>query len=380
MRLLVCLLLAAASPPPEKDVVQMSTDQQHTVGLRTETVVTQPIIRTLHVPGAIVFDPSLTARLRPFAEARVVRLLVQPGQAVHAGSPLAELSSSRLASAQQSLLAQRAMQREAAAGIAVARAALRRGEILARGGSLAWAEVDRRRLLLIEAEARADTTRAQLALNRAELDELGAGDDASEQATVGVGRLTTPIAGTVAAIAVTPGEVVGPNMNTPAFTIADLSSVEALAQVQQAQAAQVRVGERAGVALASGGTKGWTGSVVAIGASIDPTSRTLPIRIRLANPDESLRAGMLVDVTVFDDEGRQGLIVPPDAVQLVGDRQVVFTPLGNGRFQSHEVSLGVQRQDWVQVLHGVSAGQQVVTDGSFSLKSVMQKSLLGGGG
>ncbi len=386
--LIVALLaatFAAAAPAPqdghekgegpkggEADIVRMSASQQRAAGVSTESVVMHPIIRTLHVPGAIVLDPTRTARLRPFAEARVVRLLVQPGEIVAAGSPLAELSSGRVATAQQELLTQRAMLREAEAGIAVARDALRRGVILARDGALAWAEAERRRLLLVQAQAQAQAVRARIAAGRVELASLGGAG-----AVTGLGLLATPIAGTVASVGVTPGEVIGPGMSGDAFTIADLSRVEALAEVPEGQTSEARVGDKAGVQLASGGTMGWSGTVVAIGSAIDPRSRTLPVRISLANADGALRAGMLVDVVLFDDEGRQGLIVPPDAVQRVGSRQVVFTPLGGGRFRARDVTLGVQREDWVQVRKGLAAGEQVVTSGSFALKSVMQSAQLG---
>ena len=73
-------------------------------------------------------------------------------------------------------------------------------------------------------------------------------------------------------------------------------------------------------------------------------------------------------------------MVPPDAVQMVGDKRVAFTKLGDDRFQSHDLSVGVERQDWVEVRQGLKAGDEVVTQGSFELKALLQKSMLGGAG
>jgi len=53
---------------------------------------------------------------------------------------------------------------------------------------------------------------------------------------------------------------------------------------------------------------------------------------------------------------------------------------GDGRFQSHELKVGVQRQDWIEVESGLSDGDEVVTTGSFELKAILQKSMLGGAG
>jgi cobalt-zinc-cadmium efflux system membrane fusion protein len=105
----------------------------------------------------------------------------------------------------------------------------------------------------------------------------------------------------------------------------------------------------------------------------------LPVRIRLANPDGALRIGMYVDVTVTSETGRDAVVVPSAAVQTVADKQVVFMPLGGGRFQSHDVTVGVERKDWVELRNGVPQGGQVVTQGSFELKALLQKSMLGGG-
>jgi cobalt-zinc-cadmium efflux system membrane fusion protein len=89
---------------------------------------------------------------------------------------------------------------------------------------------------------------------------------------------------------------------------------------------------------------------------------------------------MFVDVTITSDRGRDDVVVPAVAVQTVGDKRVAFTPLGADRFQSHDLTVGVERQDWVEVRQGLSAGDTVVTQGSFELKALLQKAMLGGAG
>ncbi len=372
----IALAVAVAHPSAaadqKTDIVTMDARQQKTTGLRTAPVARLPITSTMHIPGTIVFVPSKIARLRPYADARVIRLLVQPGQSVAAGSAVAELASTEVASAQAALTVQRAQLVAARTGIEVARAAWRRGVVLARDGSLAQAEADRRRLVLAQAVAQANAASAQVRADEAALTNLGAAAGSGNE------HLVTPIAGIVADIGITPGDVAGPGTPNAAITIADLSEVEALLQVPEAGVEHLQVGQVAGVRLSSGGTGSWSGTIDAIGATIDPQARTLPVRIRLANPSGILRAGMFVDATLYDSTGRVGLVVPPGAIQMIGDRRVVFTALGNGRFRANDVTTGVQRKEWVEITGGLSETDQIVTDGSFALKSVMQSALLGG--
>ena len=89
---------------------------------------------------------------------------------------------------------------------------------------------------------------------------------------------------------------------------------------------------------------------------------------------------MFVDVTLTSDRGRDDVVVPSGAVQLMGDKRVAFTPLGGDRFQSHDLTVGVEQQDWVEVRKGLNAGDEVVTQGSFELKALLQKALVGGAG
>jgi len=310
--------------------------------------------------------------LRPLAQARVLRLLAQPGDTVRAGQPLAELDIPSLSTAQADLASAQASVREAEAAVAVARDSLRRGEALARDGSLARAEAERRRLVLAQADAAAEAAKARSGALQAEVARLNPG------ARPGAGSLSSPIAGVVVSVGITPGEFV--DTTGGAFTVADLSVVLVLAQVPEASAPLIAVGDAARVRVASGGGRSWDGKVVALGAALDSQARTLPARIQLANPDGALRSGMFVAVTLTSDHGRDAVVVPSGAVQLVGDKRVAFTPLGGDRFQSHDLTVGLEQQDWVEVDKGLSAGDEVVTQGSFELKALLQKAMLGGAG
>ncbi len=372
---LVAWLVIAAAPDAPKQapgIVTMTQEQQRTVGLQTVRAERRPISEPIRAPGTIAFDQGHVAILRPLAPARVVNLLVQLDDEVRAGRALATLDIPSLVTAEENLASARASAHEAEAGAAVARAALRRGELLARDGSLARAEVDRRRLALVETQATEQAARDHVTALQTLVKRLDPSGDP------GAATLTTPISGVVVTIGVTPGELI--DTTTDSFTVADPSVVVALAQVPEGSATMVAVGDQAVIRTASDRGRSWKGRVSALAASLDPRARTLPARITLDNQDRALRAGMFVEATITSHRGRDDVTVPATAVQFVGDKRVVFTPLGGNRFQARDLTLGVQQPDWVEVDKGLSPGDEVVTQGSFALKSLLQEAMLGGGG
>ena len=276
-----------------------------------------------------------------------------------------------LLTAEQDLLAGQASLKEANAAVAVARASLTRANTLVKGGSFAQAEADRRRLVLAQAEASKEVASAKEAALRTAVSRLG------PLGTPGMAGLRSPLSGIVVTVDATSGEVVEGGRSL--ITVADLSTVLVLANVPERSAGEVAVNDPAQISLPEA-SRVWDGRVATLAAALDPQARTLPVRIPVANPDGALRVGMFADVTITSMRGRDAVTVPTSAVQLVGDKHVVFTPAGGDGFQSHDVQLGVQRSEWDEILGGaIKPGALVVTDGSFDLKALLQKSMLGGG-
>lgn len=366
-------LAAAASPAPKAPpgVVTMSPEQQKTVQLTVEEATARPVVMLVHVPGTVAFAEDHISLLRPLAPSRVVRLLTEPGQSVRRGDVLAELDIPSLLDAEAQREGARAAVREAKAGAAVARAALQRGIVLAADGSLARSEADRRRVAVAQALASQDVAVSRLAMLEAQIGRL------NPRGAAGRGVLLSPLDGTVAQVGIATGAFV--DSAADAFLIADLSVVVVRASVPESEVALVAVGDPAAVRLAAGGDgRVWHGRVVGLDAAVDAQSRALNARIVVQNDDRALRAGMFTDVTLTSDRGRSGVMVPPAAIQMVGDRHVAFVPAGDNRFQSRDVTLGVERADMDEIRSGLQAGDRVVTKGSFELKSLLQQDLLGG--
>jgi membrane fusion protein, copper/silver efflux system len=101
---------------------------------------------------------------------------------------------------------------------------------------------------------------------------------------------------------------------------------------------------------------------------LDPTTRTVKVRLEFPNPDGDLRPEMFGEV-MLRGATREGLKIPSDAVVPTGTTQVVFVALGEGRFQPREVRLGESDGKSVEVTSGLKAGEQVVTGANFLIDS-----------
>ena len=113
--------------------------------------------------------------------------------------------------------------------------------------------------------------------------------------------------------------------------------------------------------------------------SLSAETRTARVRVVIPNPDRLLRAAMYANVQIAAPAtAGPALAVPTSAVIDSGTRQVVLIDRGGGRFEPRPVRLGVQGDDWVQILAGVQAGEKVVTGASFlidaesNLRSALQ--------
>ena len=118
--------------------------------------------------------------------------------------------------------------------------------------------------------------------------------------------------------------------------------------------------------------------VHSVGSSLDPATRTLPVRALVPNPAGRLRPEMFATVWVEGRERRLAALLPDSAVQLLDQRPVVFvaTPDGQGgaRFARREVQLGGTTDGRTRIVAGLRAGELVVRSGAFAIKSEFARS------
>lgn len=200
--------------------------------------------------------------------------------------------------------------------------------------------------------------------------DAAAGDDAWSTAAGSISAITlrTPFDGIVEEIFVSRGERVkgGDRM----FVVADTRRLWVRAQVHEKQWTMVDVaeGQVVGVVVPGSEEHRTSATINHIGATVDATSRSVPIVADLENDDAHYKPGMFVWVELPQGDVRDVTAVPTAAVMRHEGRAFVFGP-ADGGFRRIDIDTGIESDDFVEVVRGLEPGQQIVARGSFLLKS-----------
>jgi multidrug efflux pump subunit AcrA (membrane-fusion protein) len=178
-----------------------------------------------------------------------------------------------------------------------------------------------------------------------------------------------PMSGFVTERKAFPNQKITPDSDL--YTITDLSRVWIVADVFESDIASIEVGDRASVMFTGGGVPAVTARVSYILPQVDPMTRTLKVRLDAPNPGTRMKPDMFVSVE-FGVAGSPQLTVPAEAVLDTGDRQTVFVDLGNGYLEPRQVRVGERFGDRVTIARGLSAGERVVSSGTFLIDSESQ--------
>jgi cobalt-zinc-cadmium efflux system membrane fusion protein len=274
------------------------------------------------------------------------------GQQVRKGDPLADVASSDIGQAQADL-------HKANADLALARAALERAKELAEAGVIARKDLQ-------QAEADHARSSAEAARAQARLAQYGVAGHGVTQALT----LSAPLAGVVVERNGNPGmEVRSDVQGAPLFTISDPTQLWASLDVDEAQLAAFRPGQAIELQSAAWPGQRFPATVMWVGESVDPATRTVKVRARVPNAERKLKAEMFVSATVQLPSGLP--VVPADAVFLRGQRSSVFVQQGPGRFERRDVQVrSGGPQSWL-VTQGLNAGDRVVVGGGLYLNQLV---------
>ncbi|WP_447601324.1 efflux RND transporter periplasmic adaptor subunit [Nitrospira sp. Nam80] len=364
-------------PPPvaastQAGVIELREGSPTLAHIRTDQVAVRPIRVVLKAQaGKILANENRLAHLSARVPGRIVAVYADLGHRVAEGDRLLLLDSPAFGEAQLEY-------RKAKTMLGVTEKALERAKALVDRGAIGAGEYQRR-----DAEhqnARADLHEAEeklhlLGMTEREIQRLGA--KKLPHAEVAQVSLRAPFTGEVIERNATIGEVIDPNKTL--FTVADLSTVWVRADFPEQQAGRLKEGLTIDVRVSAYPDQVFRGAITYVGAVIDPATRTVTARADVSNPDRRLRPEMFADVTVMTDE-QSMLSVPRAAVQQVGNRLVVFAVRGPRRFESRTLTIGESSDDYVQVEAGLAEGEEVVTQGSYALKSEMLRGQIPIGG
>ncbi len=351
---------AADAASPNTDLqVDLGPDDLKKAQIQTVHLGMNETSSTLRVPGIVNPDEYREVHVTPLVGGVVRQVTVVLGDHVRRGQTMAVIFSSDLADAETAYLAM-------LAELEADHKKLVRTQNLLKLGAASQQEEE-------EVAASHAAHEAHVRAAQEKLKLLGASDrqiaalKQAEQIDANF-SVPAPINGIVLTRTANLGLVT--NMSQELFTVADLSTVWVMASINEKDFSTVHVGTTATVTTLAYPGRAWKGRVVYIQPQVDPTTRTAQARIEVANPDESLRLDMYMDVA-FMSAGGKSLTVPESAVQAIGEKQYVFLPVkdSDGSFAVRQVKLGPASNGFYPVLDGLKLNDEVVKEGSFILKS-----------
>ncbi len=348
---------AAPAPSPQKQeaapTVTISPDRLQLIGVRTAVASYRPLDRAIRTVGKVEPDETRLAFVNTKVGGWVKKLFVSfTGEHVTKGQPLLSLYSPDLVTAQEEYL--------------LALRQIRSSQTTSTG----FAEIDNSRRELLESAKRRlllwDITPEQI-------EQLEASGKPRTDMTI-----EAPLSGVVLEKMVLEGAYIAPGMNL--YRIGDLSHLWILADVYEYEVPLVRTGQEARVTLPYSAGAPLKATVSYINPVLDPSTRTVKVRLAVTNPGLLIKPEMFANVEIMTGSGAR-LSIPREAVLESGLRQIVYVEKKPGTYEMREVSLGQRGEDYVEVLKGIRKGERVVTSGNFLIDSESQlRGAAGGGG
>jgi RND family efflux transporter MFP subunit len=322
--------------------VQITPEKQQLIGVKYGQVEVSGGSRTIRAVGKVTIDETRIEHVHTKLEGWIDKVFVDfTGKLVKKGDPLLTIYSPDMLASQRELL------------LAVKAKDLMRNSALAAAydQSESLLQATRRRLELWD-------------LSEAQINQVLKTGEPIKNIT-----LYSPITGYITDRKAFPQLRVMPD--TDLYTIVDLSHVWIMADVFEYEAPNIHVGETARVSLQALPGKSFNARIDYLQPEVDPTTRTLKVRLNMDNPGLMLKPDMYADIE-FRMNLPSMLAVPAEAVLDTGDHKTVFVDRGNGFFEPRQVKTGERDGDRIQILSGLSVGERVVISGNFLIDSESQ--------
>jgi len=363
----------------EAHVVHLEPENVAEWGLQVEPAGTTDITLEVQLPGVLTTNQNRTARIASLVAGQLAQHSADLGSRVSRGDVLAALNAPEFTRAQTNYL-------QAFAQAELARRDYERARVLEERNAIEEREFLRRASVYEQqvAELRsAEVILQSLGLGEEELEAITLGLDVASpsgepNSVEALLPLRTPISGVVIQRDAVLGAHVEPGHAL--FTVSDLSLLWAELDAYEDQIASL--GEELDVVIQASGLPGrsYPGRVDVISDQVDPELRTIQVRVEVPNTDGLLRPNMYVQgILRSRTPGRERIVVPEEAVQLMEGRHVVFVELpaeegeAHRLFEEREVVPGETLSVGRVILDGLDGSERIVAQGAFTLKSEMTK-------
>jgi HlyD family secretion protein len=185
------------------------------------------------------------------------------------------------------------------------------------------------------------------------------------EAQMSYSQIRSPIDGVVTDRPLYPGEMAA--AGTPIVTVMDISQVIAKAHIPQPEAALLKVGDKATITV-PGQTDPVDARVTVVSPALDPNSTTVEIWVQAKNPDQRLKPGTSVQVSMVAQTIADAVVIPAAAL-LTGQEGTTSVMLVGADNRAHQktVSVGIRQGDQFQITEGLQPGDRVIASGAYGL-------------
>ncbi len=328
--------------------VHLTSDQERSLGVTYTTVRRETLTRTIRTVGQVIAPEPNIADVTPKIDGFVETMYVNAtGESVRKGEPLLTLYSPALVAAQEELLT-----------------AKRLADAVDRSAGEAWRsaqnllEAARRRLVYWDISQDQITTLETTGEVQKEL------------------VLVSPATGVVLQRGVFPGQRVVPGQLL--YRIADLTTLWIEGDVFEQDLEFARTGTEAHIEVTSFPGEHIMGRVSFVYPTMDEATRTVRVRINVANRDLRLKPGMFATLFIDAQLGANALTIPEEALIATGERNLVFVRDTSGMLEPRDVVVGHRTAGRVIILSGLVEHEEVVASGNFLVDAESRLGQAGG--
>ena len=352
--------------------------------IKLAKVQKMPLPEMIQVMCHIGVDENRTARVGAIADGRIVSVLANIGDYVKQGQRLASLRSHEVDVARSDFAKSQAEFKRRQAGLEFARNAHSRAEKLYKLKAASVEEVQRAKAELENAEAAVTAARADIVRIEEQLHHLGLSPESAMEEygqakdKKGGGYeedelipVISPIDGTILKRLISPGTVVTPSNDL--FILSDLGSLWLTAEVPEKNLSLLKIGRTVSFEVQAYPHESFPARITQIGDSLDPDTRTVQMRCRIDNLHQKLKPEMYATIRFELGEALEALAIPIASLQDVNGQTTVFVRIHEEQYRPSPVQLGRRSGNYFEVLKGLKAGETIVADGSFLLKSELLK-------
>jgi len=318
-----------------------------------------PLKERILVVGNLI--GAATVDVAPKVSGRLEAVQVRLGDPVRKGQVIARVEDSEIREqvrqAQASYEVARATIRQREADLTLAQSNLERSRSLFARNLIARQALDDTEARQQAAVAQLDLARAQFEQSKARLDEL--------RINLANTVIVSPVDGFVGRRNLDPGAFV--SQNVPVASVVDIHLVRMVVNLVEKDLRRVNAGMPAEVGVDAFPGELFNGQVARLAPVLDPATRTAQMEIEVINRDFRLKPGMYARVQITVDHREKALVVPRNAIVDVEGRRGVFLA-ADSRARFRPVETGLQEAELVEVVAGLSDGEQVITTGAAGLK------------